>query len=574
MDFKFPEANSENVIDYHTEKQSVIIIGANGSGKSHLAAFIEKKDYEQSEGEERGSKCLRISSQRIMNFDKFIPLKSYEEAEREILYGSAIYTNNKEGLKWGNPRGNEPMWTTKVLDDYNTVLAATIARINLENDDFHEDYVNNRIQKCEEKKNNLIKDKIKKIWHEVLPQKKITFHDAKVLVGLSDIDGDNNEDIGYNGNQMGDGERVCLYMICQILIAPQDMLIIVDEPELHLHPSIMNHLWTVLEEYRRDCNFIYVTHDTDFAAQHQNADIIWVKSFDGKAKWDYEKLEEGSLPDALLLRILGSRKNVLFVEGVESSWDYKIYSNLLPQFYVIPETSCRDVIRATATYRENPALHHLKVFGLIDRDYRSEEDIGKLRAKGIYCLGVAEVENLFFDQDVLRCYHEMQSISEQASRKLIGIIENEVINSFKDDIQKQQMDAIASSIKYYLEVLPFKVDTLDKEEIKKNLYQHLNTTIDTLIQKTKDKFESLTVELDYTDILKQYNRKGLYSVLKRSASLFKKENRSDDNITDKFYEGYREYIVRKIRVESGKNLRDAMSKYIPKELLAINNKNR
>ncbi len=573
MDFKFPEANSENVIDYHTEKQSVIIIGANGSGKSHLAAFIEKKDYEQSEGEGRGGKCLRISSQRIMNFDDYIPLKGYDEAEQEIIYGSARYTD-KNSAKWYNPRTGKPIWTTKVINDYNAVLAAAFSKIHLDNDSFYEDFKHDRIQSFEEKKNNLTRDKIERIWGEIFPQKEVVFEDAKVLVKTPISKEHINEISDYNGNQMSDGERVCLYMICQVLIAPQDMLIIVDEPELHLHPSIMNRLWTVLEEYRQDCKFIYVTHDTDFAAQHQNADIIWVKSFDGKNKWDYEKLEGGSLPDALLLRILGSRKNVLFVEGVESSWEYKIYSNLLPQFYVIPETSCRDVIRATATYRENPALHHLKVFGLIDRDYRSDEDIEKLKAKGIYCLGVAEVENLFFDQDVLRCYHEMQSISEQASRKLIGIIENEVINSFKDDIQKQQMDAIASSIKYHLEVLPFKVDTLDNEEIKKNLYQHLNTTIDTLIQKTKDKFESLTGELDYTDILKQYNRKGLYSVLKRSASLFKKENQSDDNITDKFYEGYREYIVRKIRAGSGKTLRDAMSKYIPKELLAINNKNR
>lgn len=570
MDFKFPEANSENVIDYHTEKQSVIIIGANGSGKSHLAAFIEKKDYEQSSGDRRGGKCLRISAQRIMNFNDFIPLKSYEAAEQEIIYGHEDYTN-KESFKWYNNQNSKPAWTTKVINDYNAVLAATFAKINMENGSFYDDYVKGKIEECEKKESNLTKDKINKIWHEVMPQKEIILKDAKVLVKTPRDVSNPDEESDYNGNQMSDGERVCLYMICQVLVAPKGMLIIVDEPELHLHPSIMNRLWTVLEEYRKDCKFIYVTHDTDFAAQHQNADIIWVKSFDGKNKWDYEKLEEGSLPDSLLLRILGSRKNVLFVEGVASSWDYKIYSNLLPQFYVIPETSCRDVIRATSTYRENPALHHLKVFGLIDRDYRSDEDIEKLKEKGIYCLGVAEVENLFFDQDVLRCYHEMQSISEQASRKLIGIIENEVINSFKDDIQTQQMDAIASSIKYHLEVLPFKVVTLDNEEIKKNLYQHLNTTIDTLIQKTKDKFESLTGELDYTDILKQYNRKGLYSVLKRSASLFKKENRSDDNITDKFYEGYREYIVRKIRAESGKDLRDAMSKYIPKELLAINN---
>lgn len=55
VSIRFPKKNSEEVIDdYPLDRQSLIIIGANGSGKSHLAAFIEKKDYEQATGEKRG----------------------------------------------------------------------------------------------------------------------------------------------------------------------------------------------------------------------------------------------------------------------------------------------------------------------------------------------------------------------------------------------------------------------------------------------------------------------------------------------------------------------------------------
>ena len=183
MDFKFPEANSENVIDYHTDNQSVIIVGANGSGKSHLAAFIEKKDYEQSSGEKRGEKCLRISAQRIMNFDDFIPLKGYEAAEQEILYGHEDYTN-KESFKWYNNQNNKPPWTTKVINDYNAVLAATFAKINMENGAFYDDYVNGKTEECEKKKHNLTKDKIYRIWREVMPQKEIVLKDAKVLAKI------------------------------------------------------------------------------------------------------------------------------------------------------------------------------------------------------------------------------------------------------------------------------------------------------------------------------------------------------------------------------------------------------
>ena len=565
MDFKFPEANSENVIDYHTDNQSVIIVGANGSGKSHLAAFIEKKDYEQSSGEKRREKCLRISAQRIMNFDDFIPLKGYEAAEQEILYGHEDYTN-KESFKWYNNQNNKPPWTTKVINDYNAVLAATFAKINMENGAFCDDYVNGKTEECEKKKHNLTKDKIYRIWREVMPQKEIVLKDAKVLAKIP-RDGDHpDEEFDYNGNQMSDGERVCLYMICQVLVAPQDMLIIVDEPELHLHPSIMNRLWMVLEEYRSDCNFIYVTHDTDFAAQHQNADIIWVKSFDGKKKWDYEKLSEGTLPDALLLRILGNRRNVLFVEGTSSSWDYKIYSSLLSQFYVIPERSCKDVIRATKTYHENPALHHLKVFGLIDRDYRSDENIEKLKSDGVYCLGVAEIENLFLEQDALRSYHRHLGVSDQASRRLIEIIEHEVINLFQSHLKKQKMNAITNSIKYHFEIFPFEVSDIDNDKIKKALFEYINGIIDKLIQMEKEKFDFLQKESNYSHILKYYNEKGLYSVLKKSASLFKRENQNNEEITDKFYESYRENILRLLKSGNNHELREAFLKYIPEEI--------
>ena len=46
----------------------------------------------------------------------------------------------------------------------------------------------------------------------------------------------------YFSNQMSDGERAVLYLTAQILCVPQNKTLIVDEPEIHLHHSIMNRL--------------------------------------------------------------------------------------------------------------------------------------------------------------------------------------------------------------------------------------------------------------------------------------------------------------------------------------------
>ena len=53
--------------EHKTNNNSVIIIGANGSGKSHLGAWIEQQDLEN---------VHRIGAQRNLNFNEDIALKA------------------------------------------------------------------------------------------------------------------------------------------------------------------------------------------------------------------------------------------------------------------------------------------------------------------------------------------------------------------------------------------------------------------------------------------------------------------------------------------------------------------
>ena len=46
----------------------------------------------------------------------------------------------------------------------------------------------------------------------------------------------NGEHLEYKGRDMSDGERVGLYLIAQCLCIPKNKTIIIDEPEIHLHP--------------------------------------------------------------------------------------------------------------------------------------------------------------------------------------------------------------------------------------------------------------------------------------------------------------------------------------------------
>ena len=95
-----------------------------------------------------------------------------------------------------------------------------------------------------------------KVWNFVFPYRTLKLEKDRVRAV--------NEANEFSGTEMSDGEKVGLYLISQILLADKDCILIIDEPELHLHKSLMVRLWNKLEECRSDCTFIYITHDLDF----------------------------------------------------------------------------------------------------------------------------------------------------------------------------------------------------------------------------------------------------------------------------------------------------------------------
>ena len=158
---------------YTTSDNAVVIIGANGAGKSKLGAWIEEQDFD---------KVHRIGAQRNLNFNENIALKSYSQAENFVFYGSDNKDRNK-GSRWNFGLS----YTTQMMDDFENVLAALIALKNNENDVY--------VQKCKEAEiKNAMKpkvlttviDNLKEIWNEVFPQRGLILEDSKFLAVFTD----------------------------------------------------------------------------------------------------------------------------------------------------------------------------------------------------------------------------------------------------------------------------------------------------------------------------------------------------------------------------------------------------
>ena len=344
---------------------------------------------------------------------------------------------------------------------------------------------------------------------------------------------------------MSDGERVALYLMAQCLCVPPDSIVIIDEPDSHLHKSLTSKLWSKIEEAQPNCLFIYITHDIDFAASRVGSRKIWLKGYDG-SHWDWEEVSEAEdLPEEVFLEILGSRKNVLFVEGDKGSLDYKIYQAVYPDFLIIPCGGCDKVSESTKAMRDNSKLHHLKAFGIIDRDYKPKDEINKLKKSGIYPLEVAEVENLLCVPELLEVVANRLS---RDAKEVYQDVSDFVINKVADNLEDQASKRSAYEIE-------FKLNMFDaKAKGEANLTKALKSVVDKIDVKkiyrnNYNRYQKIIDDKDYNDALLYYNNKGLY---KEIAKFF-----------DFYKDGYGKCIVRLLSTEHKDAIVAGLKKYTP-----------
>ncbi|MBE2209699.1 MAG: ATP-binding protein, partial [Saprospiraceae bacterium] len=127
----------------------------------------------------------------------------------------------------------------------------------------------------------------------------------------------------YSIAELSDGERNTLLIGADVLTAEPHSLIILDEPERHLHRSIISPLLTTLFRKRNDCVFVISTHDVHLPIDHSNAGVLLIRGCQWNGKniknWDADLIPINSpIPDMVKRDILGSKRELLFVEGQSS----------------------------------------------------------------------------------------------------------------------------------------------------------------------------------------------------------------------------------------------------------------
>lgn len=238
----------------------------------------------------------------------------------------------------------------------------------------------------------------------------------------------------YSIAELSDGERNALLICADVLTTPPNHLIIIDEPERHLHRSIISPLLSSLFQKRKDCVFVISTHDVHLPIDHNEASVLLLRSCTWNGKnirdWDADFIQEAdNIPPIIKEEILGSKRRILFVEGVSDSLDRQIYQLIYPSVTVIPQGGCVQVERAVDGIKGTENLHWIEAYGLIDSDDRTEEQINSLLQKGIAAVEPFSVEALYYHLEIVR--HVANRYSE-----ITGVDKDQLFNQATADIIK------------------------------------------------------------------------------------------------------------------------------------------
>lgn len=469
-------------------QNNMVVVGANGSGKTTLSNGLKK--YLPGNG-------VVISAQKILIIPTFSGISNINSTYQK-LHSNQVADKMLKTTYSTESSGNAYSILVQLGGEFQVLLDNLLAERSAKRNIFCDNF-----QKGDTKETVPVTklDKALDIWNSLILHRVMKCEDG-INITLQARDSE-----CYPAYQMSDGEKVILYYIAQVLQAPEFGFIIIDEPEMYLHKTILQKLWDTLEKERQDCIFIYLTHDLDFATSRIVAKKIWIKSFIYPDKWEIENIPENDLPKTLLLELLGSRKNILFCEGEKGSIDEKIYNILFKEYTITPVGTCSSVINYTKAFNKLSNIN-TKAIGLIDSDHHGIDRLESLRTDGVFSFSMTEPENLLLDENFLRILAKAILIEDGK----IDLIKKDVLKQLEMDIVVQVSNYVSAKINYH-----FKESHVAKgnslEDVKANYKKFADEIkIQDWFTERETQIKDIIAREDYKKALSLFNNKGLRTI--------------------------------------------------------------
>ena len=456
---------------------TTVIIGANGAGKSSLINESRKNSIDE---------MYVLPAQKLLYF----VLKIHDR--NEITRERYIQDLKEVDLKYETI----DLYPTKIENDFSNTFTKLITLLVKD----YTDIVTRRSRKEKNLPITLL-DRVEQIWNQIFPE--ITFNPESNHRVLEVVRNGSK----YSINGLSDGERCILFYIGNVLLAPENSYIIVDEPETFLNAAIYNELWDLLISERSDCQFVFASHNMDFVQSRTNATYMWCKKFEAPYDLDYEKLEESQeFPLSLLTEVSGTRKPILFCEGTKTSIDYKIYSKLFSKFcFVKPVQGHKQVIQHTRAYNNLNKMHGNKAYGIIDYDWMEETKIAKYKKKNIFVLPFNEIEMLLVDEAIVK---SVLASDDQDKEQKLNKFQESIKSLCMENKEKVISIALKKKLDEFMEghfIEKNKPTKHDAQEFLEGLVTRFNVT--STVENITSIVEESLVSSDFSSILKICNLK-------------------------------------------------------------------
>lgn len=210
-------------------------------------------------------------------------------------------------------------------------------------------------------------------------------------------------------NDLSSGEKEVFFILSFFIRHNvNDAIIMIDEPELHLHPELSRLLVRNIKSIRNGNQIWIATHNSEIIDEAGRDRTIYVSRDLLSRKSRFIKGEEEDEGISQLKELfglsgyIGIARNLVFLEGDSSSPDRKVFSLLFPQsssdFKLIPSKTGNNLSRINAAVLAilQSNLGWMNYYLIRDRDYLTEEMIKKYNE---HCSGRAfvldrhEIEN-------------------------------------------------------------------------------------------------------------------------------------------------------------------------------------
>lgn len=192
-------------------------------------------------------------------------------------------------------------------------------------------------------------------------------------------------------------------------------VIVVDEPELHLHPTLTFRLIETLKAIGAGTNqFLLFTHSADLISTYYSSGNVYFIDTDTKQANQARRLSALDDNHVETARALGNNlglfavgKKLVFVEGREASIDRLVYHRIgqavFSDAYILPTGSVGSLLTLSQLSEElQRSIFGIDFFMVRDRDGLGDDQASQLELNPRFrCLRRRHVENYFLDGELI-----------------------------------------------------------------------------------------------------------------------------------------------------------------------------